>query len=303
MFKVNYFKTKSSDGVHELNCKIYIPEEKPKGIFQVVHGMTEYLERYDRFMSDIADVGFVVVAHDHLGHGKTANGKDELGFISHKNGYKLLVEDVKKVADTVKEQFTDCPHILFGHSMGSFVVRLYASYYPEELGKLIIMGTGAKAVGTDVGIALTSLLASVYGEKHISNFVYALSFGSYLKGFEGNSPYRWLSKDTETIEKYKKDAYCNFRFTVSAMKDLMKLNKYSNSEECFKKTSSNLPILILSGSEDPVGDHSKGVKHVKSDFDKYGKTSFLKLYDGGRHEILNDETYNAVLKDVFDFIL
>ena len=132
----------SSDNDHELFGIVYLPEDEPRGIFQIVHGMIEHIGRYDRFMTFLANEGYIACGHDHLGHGKTVKNESEYGFIADKNGYQRLVDDVEIFGSAVREKYgRTLPYYLMGHSMGSFIARLTAEQYDSH-DKLIIMGTG-----------------------------------------------------------------------------------------------------------------------------------------------------------------
>lgn len=301
--KVKYFKVKSIDGIHMLNCKMYIPDCSPIGIFQTVHGMTEHLERYDNVLSFLTQKGYLCVIHDNLGHGKSVNDDSELGFIGKKDGWDLLIEDVKTVADYVRKDLKDIPYFVMGHSMGSFIVRLYAARYGDSIDGAIFMGTGGKNPAASIGILVTSLLKTVKGEKHISPLVEKMAFGSYTKKFTEPTPYSWLTNDLKTIEQYSHDKYCTFKFTVSAMKDLINLNRESNLKAWYNSLRSGLPIYIISGEMDPVGGYSKGVIQVADTLAETGHTNVtLHLYKGARHEILNDFCKEDVKNDILSWL-
>ena len=293
----------SSDKKHYLKGKIYFPEGSAKGFFHVVHGMTEYIGRYDRFMKEMADLGYITFGYDHLGHGNTVNDKSELGFIAHKFGWKHLVDDVFVFGNEVRKMVSEpLPFYLMGHSMGSFIVRLTAAKY-DHCDKLIIMGTGGPNPAAGAGIQLCGVIKSSKGEKHHSNRVQKMAFGTYNKGFEDeNDIYAWLSVDKANRDRYRADPLCTFRFTVSAMQDLIRMNKYSNDKAWFDSINKKKPILLVSGSEDPVGDHGKGVKAVYDKLKASGADVRIKLYKGYRHEILNDACHDEVVKDIADFI-
>lgn len=301
--KTEYFKIPSIDSVHQLNCKLYVPTGTPKGIFQLVHGMTEHIERYDAFLSQICEAGYICVAHDHLGHGKTVNDDTELGFIAKENGWLYLVEDTHRVSEHIKNLNPELPLYLLGHSMGSFVVRLYAQRFKNELSGLIIMGTGGKNPAGKVGLLLTKIIAKLKGKRHISNLIYSVAFGGYTKRFDEPTPHSWLSSDITVAEKYARDKYCTFRFCVQAMNDLITLNVKSNEKKHFDVFDKNVPVLLVSGAMDPVGDYSKGVLYVEDMLKKREVSSVsCKIYENARHEILNDFCKQEVISDIIDFI-
>lgn len=300
-YEIKTVKVRSSDNIHTLKGKIFIPEGEIKGIFHLVHGMTEHIDRYDGFFDEFAKRGYVCCGYDNLGHGKTANNAEELGFIAHKKGYDYLMRDVKVFSDKIRKNYPNVPYILMGHSMGSFIVRGTAVNYVLDPDKLIICGTGGPNIASGAGLLLTDIFKLLFGEKHISDIIDKTAFGTYNKRFEGTSPYNWLTKDSEAIKKYSKDDYCTFEFTVSAMHDLVKLNRIANSRKFFRELDPKIPVLIVSGDSDPVGNYGKGVKKVYNKLKK-GRNVTLKLYKDGRHEIHNDTCKEEMIKDILEFI-
>ncbi len=300
-YEIKTVKVRSSDNIHTLKGKIFIPEGEIKGVFHLVHGMTEHIDRYDGFFDEFAKRGYVCCGYDNLGHGKTANNAEELGFIAHKNGYDYLMRDVKVFSDKIRKNYPNVPYILMGHSMGSFIVRGTAVNYVLDPDKLIICGTGGPNIASGAGLLLTDIFKLLFGEKHISNIIDKTAFGTYNKRFDGTSPYNWLTKDSEAIKKYSKDDYCTFKFTVSAMHDLVKLNRIANSRKFFRELDPKIPVLIVSGDCDPVGNYGKGVKKVYNKLKK-GRNVTLKLYKDGRHEIHNDTCKEEMIKDILEFI-
>ncbi len=290
----------STDGVHDLRGKVYVPDGEVKGYLQIAHGMTEHIGRYDRFMRDMADIGYVTFGYDHLGHGATA-GDGELGFIASESGHELLCRDVNRFASAVVGEYGDAPYYLMGHSMGSFIVRL-AVTMDAKPDKLIVMGTGGKNPAADVGLKIIAAISKIFGEKHISKLVDKIAFGSYNKRFNGEDEKAWLTTDMLVREKYVSDPWCNYKFTVSAMHDLVTLNKNSNLLETFKKTPVDMPVFLVSGADDPVGDYGDGVKSVCDEYRSAGVKAEMKLYDGYRHEILNDKSYERFLADIIKFL-
>ncbi len=295
-------KTPSSDGKNTLSGVMYVPNGQPLGIFHLVHGMTEYIDRFDHLFSFLAENGYVAFGFDNLGHGKTAKSTDELGFIAHKNGWKYLVHDCIAYSKAVKEMFPDKKLILMGHSMGSFITRLAVEYENELYDKYIICGTSGPNPLSKSGIILAGLIKLLYGEKHISKTLYGIAFGSYNKKFEPISEFEWLTKDREIINKYSQDSFCNFKFTVSAIIDLMKLLSNCNRKDWFKSINKSLPVFIISGEDDPVGNYGKGVITVYERLKKEGSNVRLKLYKSCRHEIHNDSCKEEMFSDILSFL-
>ena len=295
----------SSDGIHMLSGVVFEPSCSIRGFFHVVHGMTEYIGRYEHFMRSLASEGYLAFGYDHLGHGDTVKDAEELGFIAKRDGWKRLCEDVKCFAEGVMSLYKKegRPYVLMGHSMGSFIVRLAAEQYIKP-DALIVMGTGGPNPAADAGLALIALIKRMRGERYVSPLVDTLAFGSYNKRFKDatpKAPNPWLSTDLAVRERYAKDPLCTFKFSVSAMGDLMRLLKNSNRSDWYENLSREIPILLVSGKDDPVGGFGSGVEAVYKGLLKSGHSTECILYEGARHEILNDFTYEQVKSDIFDF--
>ena len=299
------FTARSSDGTHTLSGVIYLPGSDAIGYLHVVHGMTEHIERYHRFMSDAAEAGYICFGFDNLGHGNTAKNDSELGYIANKDGYKLLAKDVTIFADAVKKECGHAlPYYLLGHSMGSFIVRV-ATVLGLHPDKLIIMGTAGKNPAAGAGLMLISLIKLFFGDKHFSPLIDKIAFGSYNDRFGGGSiddPKPWLTNDVEVRKKYYSDKFCSFNFSVSAMGDLIKLIQLSNNASWYKSFPRDVPVLLVSGKDDPVGNYGKGVCEVNERLKNSGVSSEIVLYPEARHEILNDFTYDKVKEDIFAFL-
>ena len=298
------FKVLSSDNVHMLAGVVYLPEGEAKGLFHVVHGMTEHMGRYERFMADMAKEGWICFGYDNLGHGRTAKDDSELGYIADKRGWEFLARDVGIFSEAVRAEYgnNDMPYVLMGHSMGSFISRLAAERYVKPQ-KLIIMGTGGPNPAAGAGIALIEAVKLFKGGKHISPMVDKLVFGDYNKKFKDSdvAPGAWITTDVEIRKKYAADRFCAFKFTVSAMGDLVRLLKYSNRGGWYKNLSGDISILLVSGEDDPVGGYGKGIITVRDKLTSAGKNVTCRLYSGARHEILNDFTYDTVKNDILNF--
>lgn len=299
MIQTTPMQVRSSDGTHQLEGIVYLPKGAPKGIFQIVHGMTEYIGRYHDFMCKIAEAGYLCFGYDHLGHGKTAEADGVYGYIAPKDGWHLLCKDVNRFAEAVRAQYgRELPYFLMGHSMGSFIVRIAVARGLSNPDKLIVMGTGGPNPLAMPGIALLSLIRGCKGEKHISPFAESIMFGSYNKHFPENDPYAWLTNDQGVRDQYREDKWCTFHFTVSALMDLIRLTKNANGAAGRR----NVPVLLISGKMDPVGNYGKGVEQVRTRMVQAGVSAKLKLYENARHEILKDACKEAVTQDILYFI-
>ena len=291
----------SVDGVHQLYCRVYMPDGEIKGLFHVAHGMTEHIRRsgYDNFMRFMAEHGYICYGYDHLGHGYTVKDESELGYLGE---WKLLVKDVQNVSKLMKEEFgKDLPCYLLGHSMGSFIVRCASS--PAIWDKVIYMGTGGPNPASKAGLAMIKSKIKKKGGHAVDFSIEKLVFGSYCKHFKDeNDSIAWLCTQKDTRDVYRADDLCGFHFTLNGFYALIKLQSLSNSKKWFKEISDKLPILLVSGGDDPVGNYGKGVKTVYKNLKKNGKNVQMKLYDGCRHEILNDVCREEVINDILTFV-
>ncbi len=306
--EIKNFSVLSSDGRHKLAGHVYLPDGDARGIFQVVHGMAEHIARYDAFMKAMCEDGWLVCGYDHLGHGHTARDASELGYIAKKGGHDLLARDVGIFSDAVREAYglADRPYALMGHSMGSFIVRYAVAKGYARPQRLIVMGTGGPNPIAGVGLAVIGLVKCFRGGKHVSNFVDNLAFGSYNKRFggggDGADGFAWLNTQREPVEIYCADPLCGYKFTVSAMGDLVRLNAKSNQAKCFAATPKDMKVLLVSGGDDPVGNYGSGVTAVHERMTAAGVPCECRLYGGARHEILLDTCADEVIADIRVFL-
>ena len=295
-------KVLSSNNKNMLAGKVYLPKGEIKGYFHVVHGKTEHIARYDHFMRFLAENGYITFGYDHLGHGYTANDDSELGFIAEKGGDDLLAKDIMVFSDAVRAEYGEHPYYLMGHSMGSFVVRMAVKKYVTPT-KLIIMGTGGPMPIVVFGLYLSKFIRAIRGPKHISKLVDFLAFGSYNAKFKNeNDPHSWLTTDKSIRDKYAADKFCTFPFTVSAMHDLISLTYNANKNSWFKEVAKKMPILLVSGKDDVVGEYEKGVRMVEKKLIENGADIKTIIYPNNRHELLNDISRDQVMVDILGFI-
>ncbi len=298
-YTVKHISFLSSDGVSTISGQIYIPKAEPKGIIQICHGMCEYIGRYHRFMEDMANDGFIVAGHDHLGHGDSSS-EENYGYFGEKDGYKNLVEDLHQMTVLVKQEFGPLPYFLFGHSMGSFITRLYITQFAYELNGVIICGTGGPNPMSKLGITVSNMVSHVKGSFYRSSMLDHMAFGSFNKKF---APCRtskdWLTRDEKIVDKYLQDPKCMFLFTAVGFRDLTTLSTLANGASWYESLNPDLPMLLISGDMDPVGNYGKGVKEVFARLQKTGiKDVSMHLYPGARHELLNETNYQEVYSDI-----
>lgn len=298
MRKEFYFPSK--DGDTQIHAIEWIPEGEAVGVLQIVHGMAEHIERYDAFASYIAGQGFYVVGHSHLGHGKSVTTEENLGYFHSPNGNECVLGDIDTLRRKTAERFPNVPYFILGHSMGSFLVRQYIGLYGEGLSGAIVMGTGDQPkIAVVAGKMICKLFAAFKGWKYRSNIVNALIIGSYERKF-GKA---WLSKNQDNVMQYEKDPLCGFIFTLNAFYHMLDGIGKVNIAEKAGKMPKTLPVFFVAGSEDPVGACGAGVKRVYKRYVEMGvKQVKLKLYEGDRHEILNELDRENVYQDIWEWI-
>ena len=298
-------KIPSTDGINELNVVIWKPEGEAKEVLQIVHGMVEYIERYSDFAEYLTTRGFIVVGHDHLGHGYTVKDDSDLGYIAKKHGSDILVNDIYEVTKYIKEQYPSLPNHIMGHSMGSFLLRKYLTLYSNEVRSAIIMGTGFMPITLAGSAKVMAFFIKLFkGDRHRSGTLTKLSLGSYNKGFEEDgSGFNWLTRDKEIVKIHDKDKLAMFMFTVNGYNALFDTLTHLARWKDFDNVRRDLPILITSGSDDPVGDKGKGPKLVYDEFKKRGMQKVeLVIYPGARHEIINELERETTYKDIAEFL-
>lgn len=292
----------SSDKKTIISYYIYAPSE-PRAILQISHGMCEYLERYEAHAKFFAERGFVVCGNDHKGHGHSAKRSEELGYTGSAD---TLVRDVRIMTKIVHKKYPTLPIIVLGHSMGSFIVREYMTRYADGVDGFIISGTAGPENPTALGKLACRLIGTFCGEDHRSRFLYTLSNGSYDKSFKKESPTgAWLTRDADVVKRYKKDSLCNYTFTVNGYYNMFELLGRVSDKNWAKKLKKDMPVLIISGKDDPVGNFGKGVLNVYERMKDAGMTDVkCKLYDGARHEPFNEleSVRNEAYADVEAFI-
>lgn len=294
----------STSHADQLHVIVWQPEENVQGIIQISHGMIEHINRYDRFARFMADKGFLVIGNDHLGHGETAAGK-KFGYFTPQDGSRYVVRDLHRVSLFIKRKYPDVPFFLLGHSMGSFMARRYAMTYGKELDGLIIMGTGDKPEWLlKLGRKIIRILTAVKGEEANSWLMEKLCFSLYNRRCRPvRTPSDWLSRDEKMVDAYRKDKYCTFTFTLNGYRTLFEVLSYIQKRENIRKLPRALPMLFLSGDEDPVGNYGHGVKRVVKSYRRRGIMDITCLmYHGARHELLNEREYDKTQDDIWKWI-
>lgn len=293
----------SRDGKSKIHAVRYRPEDtgQVRCILQVVHGMAEYAERYEEFAAFLVERGFVVTGDDHLGHGKSVGQGGKQGYFCEQDPATVLVRDVHRLKKLTEELYPGVPFVLMGHSMGSFITRNYLCRYGTGISGAVIMGTGMqpKAV-LDMARLVAGVQKLFCGSGHVSRLLDRLAFGGYGRGItDRRTAFDWLSRDRERVDRYIADPMCGFTFTVNGFGALFELVVRLYSPENLAAVPKDLPVFMVSGDADPVGDYGKGVRRAYDSLVAAGLTDIrLKLYPGGRHELLNETNRSQVMQDI-----
>lgn len=300
-FTLREKKFPSATGLCDIRYRMWIPEEAHAAV-QITHGMAEHIDRYDEFASFLAENGVLVYGNDIASHGKSIREGMPKGYFGDKDGWDAIVQDMRTMRSFVKAEYPGIPFILFGHSMGSFLARTYAGRDGTDFDAFIFSGTAGSNPVLGIAKMIAKSEIKKTGGKQPSIQLFNLSFGSYNKAFRPNRTVNdWLSRDEAKVDQYVADEDCGFPFTAHAMFDVFTgLAEVSN--EAWAKRVPNRPILLMSGAKDPVGNSGKGVKQVFGWLKKTGHSPELKLYEGGRHEMLNEINRKDVYNDVLLFI-
>lgn len=297
----------SRDGKSKIHAVRYAPDrtEDVRCVLQIVHGMAEYIERYEEFAQFLTERGCVVTGDDHLGHGKTAEGTKMYGYFCEQDPATVVVRDVHRLKKVTQAVYPDVPYVIMGHSMGSFIARNYMFRYGTGIAAVIIMGTGMQPSALVKASKLIAGAQRVFcGSKKEGRLIDRLAFGSYNRRIpDAKTPFDWLSRDEERVERYIADPLCGFVFTVNGFSTLFELISRLYDRKNLERIPAELPVLMVSGDADPVGDYGEGVRRAYDSLKSAGvKNISLKLYQGGRHELLNETNRDEVMRDIYSWL-
>ena len=278
------------------------PSEAPKGIVQIAHGMCEHKERYIPLMEYLCQNGYAVVCHDHRGHGASVKSADDLGYMG-KGGWLAMVDDTREVTLWAKKKWPGIPFTLFGHSMGSMVVRSYAKRYDSLIDSLIVCGCPSDNPAKGAGILLAKVIGRIKGWRFRPTILQKMSFGAYNKPFEKEGwPAAWVCSDPEILKAYHADPLCQFVFTADGFLNLLLLMKDCYSTD-WKTLRSSLPVHFISGADDPCRVNDKALQSaVQAMKDRGYENVSLKVYPGLRHEIHNETAKAEVWADILSYL-
>ena len=290
----------SSDGKTNLHVNIWTPKTAPRAVLQIVHGMEEHMGRYDEFARFLNDHGIAVIGNDMIGHGKSVNSPEDYGFFAETNGKTYLLNDIRKVNAYAKKQFPGLPVFLMGNSMGSFLVRRYITKWGKDINGALILATGyfsGDAARFGKFLAYTRIL--FFGARSKGWLLNMITTGLNTWKFKLQGKGSWLSKNQENIDAYKNDPACGFSFTASAIHTLFTVIEELGDKKDFGNIPKDLPILMASGLEDPLGGNGRDVLKVYNQFVKLGIRDLnIQLYPNDRHEILNETDRDVVMNDI-----
>lgn len=305
----------SADGTSDVHARVWLPEPAraaaPRGIVQVVHGMSEHSARYEPFAEVLCAQGYLVCCNDHVGHGLTASHVDDLGHIPLARGADILLRDVGglrcRVAARMAERLGGqaVPYVLFGHSLGSFIVRVYLTRRAKGVAAAVICGTGQQPPAlAGAGNALCRALAAFKGERYRSKLIHELVVGAYGRAIKGaHTPYDWLSTDPAVVRAYREDSRCGRVFTVGGYAAVTSLAALSQRRSLARCIPRDLPLLFIAGADDPVGAQGRGVRRAARQYRELGMTRVSDIvYPGMRHEILNEPGRARVCRDVLAWL-
>lgn len=296
----HYFDSCGEGKIHYLR---WTPEGTPKAVVQIVHGIAEYVLRYDAFAQYLNSLGVLVVAEDHMGHGKSMDTGTQ-GYFA--GGWSAAVADTHRLTELTKAEFPDIPYVLFGHSMGSFMTRTFLAKYPQcGIHGAVICGTGwMPGAILRAGKLAGSAVCALRGERKPSEALQGIAFGSYNKRIpEVRTPYDWLNRDPEQVDAYITDPLCGFTASAGLLRDMLGGMIYNQKKTTLQAMDKKLPVLFIAGEGDPVGDYGKGVQKAAEAFRSVGMENVtLKLYPEARHEILNELNKQEVYRDISEWM-
>lgn len=279
------------------------PDGEIHGVIQIAHGMSEYKERYLPFMEYMSACGFVCVIHDHRGHGKSVRSREDLGYM-YGGGANAMVEDIRRVNDFIHRRYVHKKIVLLGHSMGSMAVRTYLKKYDRSVDLVILSGSPSKNHALPIGMIFAAIGKKIFGGRIPGRLIEAMSFGPYMLRFRGEkSRFAWTCSDPEIVAEYDDSPLCGFTFSVDAYETLFQLMWETYSSKGWRCRCPQLPILFVSGADDPcMGDIRKFKQAVEHMRHMGYRCVRGKIYRGMRHEILNEREKERVYRDLYRYI-
>lgn len=296
----------ASNGRHDIFACIWCDADRRnyRAVVQLVHGMAEFILRYEDFAVYLARRGYVVCGNDHSGHGESVDNKNDYGYFGKiENSWKYLIDDMNCFENMIRLKYPEIPYFMIGHGMGSLLAREYIAAYGDYFNGAIFMGTSGSKVNIDFGIRLSRILAYKY-PKEPGVLINRLAFGDNNKKIKNKrTKFDWLSTDEEMVNKYINEEKCGFLFTYEGYYGLFQLLKTVSKKEWAESLPKDLPMMLISGKDDPVGNYGKEVKQIYISLIKAGCTDVsIRLLYGARHEILNDTRRDKVYGILYNWL-
>lgn len=284
-----HYNIASTDEAQHLHYIVWQPTAKPRGVLQIVHGMEEYIDRYDAFAEYMVANGWAVIGHDHLGHG--GSGVHERGHFSDSElGEHLIIDDIYRITQIAKKLWSDVPLCIMGHSMGSFLTRRYLCEHSKEIHAAVIMGSGwYSSFETGLAYYAARLTGVLRGRHTKSKSLTALCSLPFLFAFRNEGKNAWLSVNKANVEGFTTDPLRGFGFTAGGYeymyRNLLEVSKHT----LFEQIRRDLPVLFIAGENDPVGG-AKAVKRLAKDFRRHG-FEYITTYivEDKRHELFFED--------------
>ena len=300
--KEAYFN--SSTGVNKIRTLIWYDDEvEAVGVFQIAHGVCEHIGRYEDFAMFLASKGYVVCGNDHIGHGKSVNCEEDLGFTAEKDGYRRFVDDMHILYNIMHRRYPELPYFLFGHSMGSLCARVYAGTFGNELSGLILCGTAQVPLDLNFFIDILDKATEKFGPRKVNHTMASmLNKVSSLQISDRTSDLDWLSINKENVQEYIADPLCGQELSLAGIRDLASIAILACDKMWPISVSYDLPIMIISGANDPVGMNGKGPIGCADSLTEAGHDPYVIIYPCCRHEILNEDCKEKVYNDILGFI-
>lgn len=293
-----------SNGAGIIHARLWEPETKPIAVLQIIHGIVDHAQRYDDFAAFMTDHGFLVVAEDHMGHGRSGGMETVRGYFN--GGWFAAVEDSYTLLKQTISQHPDIPYILLGHSMGSYMALTILEKYPQSgIRACILCGSGWHVDSAlAAGIRLGNAACEISGDKEPNKRLFDFVVGAFnLRVANPATPYDWTNSDVSSVEAFLADPLSNFSVKSGLMRDLLMGISWVQDANNMKNIDSALPILLISGTEDPVGLYGEGVNKMFYELLASGiQCVDMRLYPKCRHELLHEQNKESVYHDLLDWI-
>jgi len=300
----------SADKKTEISYSVYTPDERPMAVVQLIHGMCEYVDRYKYLAEYLTSNGIVFCGADNLGHGRSAKSEDDLGFSGDNDGAENMIEDTRQLYQIMRKKYRRLPYIMLGHSMGSFILRAYMTRYGDtedslgtRLDGAVITGTNSGDAPIKVALFLSKLMIKLRGPRYRSKLLRNIVFKDYNKKFPKDGEYGWLTRDSEIRKEYAADPKCSFMFTAAGYRDMLTILKEVTDESWAASVPLSLPVFVIGGSDDPVGNYGNAPRVVADALrDAEVNEVDVKVYEGYRHELFFEVGRENVCADLVEFV-